>query len=434
MLAQQGVGMLEIHTDVLIVGSGAGAIASLSELVNSGKHVTIAERGNMNANMRDGIIERGKQIYQENGSFPCTIEGIAFYRRLGVGGTVDVSCANGILPPNDYLSSHNFVIENELEEISRWLGIKPVPDSHLGPNTNCLTEAALSLGYEMTSMPKFINFEKCNQCALCELICSRGAVWSAKRKLTELAGLHHVSVLDDVTIDKIEIKGDTATAALGSKGETPITITADTFILAAGGLGTPVILQNSGVEAGKSLFLDLYVVVYGQSPHFTEKREIPMTTVYSHPDHSFVIAPYLDIDLWYAINTNNLGSWLTKGNIYGLMVKIADDTNGYITSDGKVHKQVTDADRKKLDVGISIAKEILIKSGVRADTISKTNVRGAHPGATAAYGSVVDERFRVKGINNLHVADASLLPEALGKPPIVTIMALAKKMAKSLAN
>ncbi len=426
--------MLEVHTDVLIVGSGAGAIACLSELVNSGKHVTVAERGNMNANMGEGVIERGKRIYQENGSFPSTIEGLAYYRRLGVGGTVDVSCANGILPPNNYLSSYNFDIETELNETSRWLGIKPVPESHLGPNTNRLTDAASILGYEMTPMPKFIDFKKCNQCALCELICSRGAVWSAKRKLTELASLHRVSVLDDVTINKIEINGDRATAALGTKDETPIKITADTFILAAGGLGTPVILQNSGVEAGKSLFLDLYVVVYGQSPHFTEKREIPMTTVYAHPDNSFVIAPYIDIDLWYALNTNNLGSWLTKGNIYGLMVKIADDTNGYITSDGKVHKQVTDADRKKLDIGISIAKEILLKSGVQADTISKTNVRGAHPGATAAYGSVVDERFRVKGITNLHIADASILPEALGKPPIVTIMALAKKMAKSLVN
>ena len=33
---------------------------------------------------------------------------------------------------------------------------------------------------------------------------------------------------------------------------------------------------------------------------------------------------------------------------------------------------------------------------------------------------------------NLYVADATILPEAMGNPPILTIMALAKKMAALL--
>ena len=34
--------------------------------------------------------------------------------------------------------------------------------------------------------------------------------------------------------------------------------------------------------------------------------------------------------------------------------------------------------------------------------------------------------------DNLYVADASLLPESMGNPPILTIMALAKKIASIL--
>lgn len=34
--------------------------------------------------------------------------------------------------------------------------------------------------------------------------------------------------------------------------------------------------------------------------------------------------------------------------------------------------------------------------------------------------------------DNLYVADASLLPEALGLPPILTIMALAKRISRQL--
>ena len=33
---------------------------------------------------------------------------------------------------------------------------------------------------------------------------------------------------------------------------------------------------------------------------------------------------------------------------------------------------------------------------------------------------------------NLYVADATILPKAMGNPPILTIMALAKKMASML--
>ena len=35
---------------------------------------------------------------------------------------------------------------------------------------------------------------------------------------------------------------------------------------------------------------------------------------------------------------------------------------------------------------------------------------------------------------NLYVADATLLPRSLGKPPILTIIALAKKVAKTAAE
>jgi choline dehydrogenase-like flavoprotein len=35
---------------------------------------------------------------------------------------------------------------------------------------------------------------------------------------------------------------------------------------------------------------------------------------------------------------------------------------------------------------------------------------------------------------NVYVADASLFPASLGRPPILTIMALAKKIARQIAH
>ncbi|UCD10333.1 MAG: hypothetical protein JSU79_11190, partial [Dehalococcoidales bacterium] len=44
---------------------------------------------------------------------------------------------------------------------------------------------------------------------------------------------------------------------------------------------------------------------------------------------------------------------------------------------------------------------------------------------------IVDKDLQTE-VNNLFACDASVLPEAPGLPPILTIVALAKKLAKTL--
>jgi choline dehydrogenase-like flavoprotein len=418
--------------DVLVVGSGAGAAGCVPALAASGARILVAECGQETGPEPQGVIARGKRLYQENGAFPKSAEGIAYYRRLGLGGTIDVSCANGVSPPASYLSRHDLDLRTEIDEVVADLGISLVPETHSGPNATLIVDAASRIGHGMSPMPKFIDFSRCNKCALCELRCAAGAVWSAGTTLKQLADVRRIQVMDGVAITQLELEGDVAVAAIGVRGGERIEIRADTFVLTAGALGTPAILQRSGIRAGDKLFLDLYVVVYGQSRRFSEKRDIPMTAVYAEPDDSFVIAPYVDIDLWHAVHAKQLSRWLPRGNLNGLMVKIADDAEGSVASDGTVHKRLTPADGTRFERGVSLATRILVESGADPASVTRTAPRGAHPGGTAAYRTVVDESFRVKGTRNVYVADASLLPQALGKPPIVTIMALARKMAKSL--
>lgn len=47
-------------------------------------------------------------------------------------------------------------------------------------------------------------------------------------------------------------------------------------------------------------------------------------------------------------------------------------------------------------------------------------------------GEVVDNNLKVLGCEGLYVCDASVLPVAPGLPPILTIAALAKWLAKKL--
>jgi len=72
-----------------------------------------------------------------------------------------------------------------------------------------------------------------------------------------------------------------------------------------------------------------------------------------------------------------------------------------------------------------------MKAGADSSSILMSKPQGAHPGGTAAIGRVVDENLETR-VKNLFVCDASVFPVTPGLPPILTIVALAKRLAKTL--
>jgi len=115
-----------------------------------------------------------------------------------------------------------------------------------------------------------------------------------------------------------------------------------------------------------------------------------------------------------------------------MMVKIRDDPSGRVTLDSVV-KYNTLRDVELLTRGSAIAGSILKEAGVDARSLVSTYPRGAHPGGTAAIGKVVDGNLETE-ISGLFVADASVFPEVPGAPPVLTICALAKRLANHIIS
>ena len=120
-------------------------------------------------------------------------------------------------------------------------------------------------------------------------------------------------------------------------------------------------------------------------------------------------------------------------DVMGLMVKIADEANGSINEDGTIVKEMTERDLNLLKEGFDKSVELLKAVGVESSSISSTPIRGAHPGGTAAIGKVVDKNLETQ-VKGLFISDASVIPQAPGRPPILTITALAKRLSKTIAE
>jgi choline dehydrogenase-like flavoprotein len=74
-----------------------------------------------------------------------------------------------------------------------------------------------------------------------------------------------------------------------------------------------------------------------------------------------------------------------------------------------------------------------LKAGCDPARLITTPMRGTHPSATVRIGDAVDENLRT-AISGLYVCDASVFPEALARPTVLTIISLAKRLAAQLIN
>ena len=115
---------------------------------------------------------------------------------------------------------------------------------------------------------------------------------------------------------------------------------------------------------------------------------------------------------------SKIGGDVEPKDILSIMVKTSDECKGYITDDGDVVKINTINDIRYLAEGAAAAGFILEKAGV-------------NPGGSAAIGKFVDSNLETE-IKGLFVDDASVLPISPGKPPILTILALSKRLADYL--
>ncbi len=420
----------------VVIGTGAGGAMAAKELQGHFQ-VTLLEAGNafkpFKYNMENLARFRKTGLYLDermiSGLFPSmrikkASSGMVLVYGKCTGGTTTLACGNGVRYDKG-LIKEGIHLDEEFEELEKEIPATIDHRQYWSPQTRAMYDACEQLGFAPAPTPKLVDFNKCTQCSRCVLGCHTGAKWDSRQLLAD--SIEKGAVLKtncEVTRLGIDSDSNTVQTVYAKENNRQTTYSADLIVLAAGGLETPIILERSGIPCGDSLFVDPVLCVAAEYKDAGQDRQMPMAFLMERD--GYMLSPYMDY-LSYFFNK----SWrLPAGNIMSMMIKLSDSESGASKSK-TLEKDLTTRDRDRLKNAVEDSKAILEKMGIAKEDMFLGTINAGHPGGMLPLTSAESESFHNPRLpENLYIADATLLPESMGNPPIYTILALAKRIAK----
>jgi choline dehydrogenase-like flavoprotein len=410
---------------VVIIGSGAGGATAAKEL--QGKfQVTVIEAGGLFKPFAINLsflewLRATNLFYSEKiiqTIFPTyriskTRDAMILVHGAGIGGTTTLACGNAVRVDGE-LKQIGINLDSEYAEVEKEIHVVANHRRLWHETTRELFAICESEGLRPFAVPKAGNYENCRNCGHCALGCPYGLKWDASAFVKK--AMHKgARVMHNCTALQIAIQGNRAAGVKTKRGFLP----ADIIIIAAGGFGTPAILEKSGIRTDDTLFVDPVLCVAAKYENAFQNRELPMP--FAVQMDGYILSPYFD-QLSFFFNRK----WNLPGkDIISLMIKLADEKKGKPGS-----KLLTEKDRQKLQEGIQLCTRILSKLGIKSEDVFLGTLNAGHPGGMLPLTSREAESFHSDRLpENVYVADASLFPASLGNPPMLTIMAMAKRIS-----
>jgi choline dehydrogenase-like flavoprotein len=422
----------------VVVGSGAAGATAARELAGAGHEVVVLEAGR-SFRPFSGDVHRLARLRASRLFFDARLVSALFppmrivmgagrmplVYGLGTGGATTLTAGNG-LRIDDALADVGLDLGPESDELEALLPLSTDHDDRWRPSTRALFAACDELGLEPRVMPKLVAFSRCRRCGRCILGCRYGAKWDARDFLGD-AQERGASLMTGAPVERLALEGREAAGVVVCRRGRRRLIEADLIVLAAGGLGTPRVLERSGVATDRRLFVDPVLCVAGLLPRARQDAEIPMPFFVER--ERYVVAPYFDyLSFFFDARWRH-----PAADILPLMIKLADVEHGRVSAT-RVDKALTAVDRGRLEEAVEVCRAILMRCGVASRSIFLGTVNAGHPGGTLPLTTRTATLLHDARLpRNVYVADASLLPKSLGKPPSLTIMALALRVARTAA-
>lgn len=420
--------------DAIVVGSGPGGATVAMDLSKQGQKVLILEWGD-NDPKKGTFFSTVPRAFIPGKTLVMTKQAVPIVRAITTGGSSMIFCGTAFDPPVDMLKNYGVDISVEAEDMKNDVPMAPLPDELMGAGPNAFLESAVDLGYDAHKLNKFIYASKCKlNCQRCMYGCPYGAKWDARR-FVDKALENGAKLITRARVKKVIIENKKAVGVEYIHNKETYRAYAPKTIIAAGGIGSPIILRESGMRsAGYDFFFDPLVFVYGKIKGLGSGRSIPMSSGVHFEEDGIVMTDFNMPQLQkiaFDLEVFKVKQAFSYADTLPIMIKVRDELGGAVSNNGWVNKPLTKADKQKLDKGSEHAKRILTNAG--ATDIYRSWKVAAHPGGTVKIGELVDSDLKTK-FDNLYVCDCSVMPQEWGLPPTTTLIALGKRLAKHLTG
>jgi len=468
--------------DVVVVGSGAGGATAARLLAEAGLDVIVLEAGALHdaSTYTTDPLDALARMYRDGGL--TVLEGRpAIPLPLGrcVGGTTVINSGTCVRTPPDVLerwrAEHGIAwapsLEEEFDSIEADLSVTPLAAAAAGANAAPCRRGAEALGIANRAVRR--NAGEVIRCGTCPTGCAIDAKQAMHVSELPRAVAAGARIRAGVSVTRIRMRGGRAAGVdarvAGGSGDTgSYSVHARAVILAGGAIGTPELLLRHGLNGAVGRNLHVQPACWVGARFDEEIRGWDGVMQSWHVDEwrsrgVFLEATFTPLPFgahWLPGVGREFGDRLADiGKLAVIGVHLCDESSGRVRLRGgaaRLGYRLTGADAEKLGFGIARAADILFAAGAREvypqvagftsigpgdQARLESGVRPAHlrleafhPMGTAAIGTVTDSAGQLRELPGAYVADGSLLPTALGVNPMITIIAMARRIARGLAG